>query len=417
MFKDTPMEYGMSRECTGWVTISMAGYGECTGRVHVAKTLGPDQTREPHPISGILFCMESEIAQLKQRIEAIRSSLDLNALASRKGELETKSMEPDFWKDQAQAKKIMKEVSIIEEIISALDTLSASVKNLQEYWDLLKQSNESPGEDFKKELSDITEKIDAFELRQFLSEKYDKDDALLSIHAGQGGTEANDWAEMLMRMYLRYAESQGWKTELVHMIKGDEAGITTATLEITGPYAYGYLKGEHGTHRLVRLSPFNAQKLRQTSFAGIEVLPVIEGGDEDDIDINPEELEFKAVRASGPGGQNVNKTSTAVTLTHIPTGITVHSSSQRSQYQNRESAMKLLKAKLWEMEEAKREAEEKELKGEHKAASWGNQIRNYVLHPYKLVKDLRTGIEHSNPESVLDGDLDLFIQAEIRNSV
>jgi peptide chain release factor 2 len=361
--------------------------------------------------------MEPEITQLKKRMSAIRESLDLEALSSRKGELETKSMEPDFWKDQVQAKKIMKEISIIEETLESLHDISVSVDNLSEYWELLKESCEVPGSDFKKEIADVKEKLDAFELRQFLSGKYDKDDALLSIHAGQGGTEANDWAEMLMRMYLRYAESQGWKTDVIHMIKGDEAGITTATIEITGPYAYGYLKGEHGTHRLVRLSPFNAQKLRQTSFAGIEVLPVIEGGDEDDIDINPDELEFKAVRASGPGGQHVNKTSTAVTLTHKPTGITVHSSSQRSQHQNRESAMKLLKAKLWEIEEQEREAEEKELKGEHKAASWGNQIRNYVLHPYKLVKDLRTGIEHSNPEAVLDGGLERFIQAEVREDV
>ena len=217
-----------------------------------------------------------------------------------------------------------------------------------------------------------------------------------------------------MRMYLRYAEKKGWSTEVIHMQKGDEAGISTVTIEISGSYAYGYLKFEKGAHRLVRLSPFNAQNLRQTSFAGVEVLPVLETSDETDVEIPDEEIEFKAVRSGGPGGQHVNKTSTAVVLTHTPTGITVQSSSQRSQHQNREAAMKLLRAKLWEKEMEKKTAEQQQLKGEHKIAAWGNQIRNYVLHPYKLVKDLRTKIEHADPEAVLDGDLDEFITTQIR---
>ncbi len=237
---------------------------------------------------------------------------------------------------------------------------------------------------------------------------------MLSIHAGQGGTEANDWAEMLLRMYLRYAEKQGWKTEVLHQVKGEEAGISTVTIEITGPYAFGYLKNEKGTHRLVRLSPYNAQNLRQTSFAGVEVVPVIESTDEKAIEIKPEDIEFKAVRASGPGGQNVNKTSTAVTIKHISTGIVVHASNQRSQLQNKENALRMLRAKLFELEQQKEQEEMSKIKGEHKVAAWGNQIRNYVLQPYKLVKDLRTGIESTDPESVLDGEIDKFIEAEIR---
>ncbi|HVX92783.1 MAG TPA: peptide chain release factor-like protein, partial [Candidatus Dojkabacteria bacterium] len=237
--------------------------------------------------------------------------------------------------------------------------------------------------------------------------------AILSIHAGQGGTEANDWAEMLMRMYVRFCERMGWKCQIVHMVQGTEAGISTVTLNISGPFAFGKLKRESGTHRLVRQSPFNAQSLRQTSFAGVEVMPVISEED-NEIVIRDEDIDFKAVRASGAGGQHVNKTSSAVQITHIPTGISVHSSEQRDQFQNKKAALAILKAKLWQIEEDKRAEEMARIKGVHKIAGWGNQIRNYVLHPYKLVKDLRTGVETSNPEAVLDGDLEAFIDAQVR---
>lgn len=360
--------------------------------------------------------MKNRSKKLESKLNKIVKALEVDKLESKLGELETKSMENDFWDNPRSAKDIMQRISDIQDILKNLEKLRTDIDNLDELTKMAEAEEDSKEmeKELEQEYRKIKDNLDRFELRQFLSDKYDRNSAILSIHAGQGGTEANDWAEMLLRMYFRYAENQGWKTSILNQIKGDEAGIQTVSVEIEGPLAFGYLKKEKGTHRLIRQSPFNAQNLRQTSFAGVEVLPVIDFESEKEFEIPEDEIEFSAARSGGPGGQHANKASTAVTLTHKPTGVTVQSSSRRSQHQNRETAMKLLKSKLWEIEQEKISEEKKEIKGEHKIAAWGNQIRNYILHPYKLVKDLRTEVESNDPEAVLDGDLDKFIQAEIR---
>lgn len=346
---------------------------------------------------------------LKGDIDRAIEELDIPSKNSKLGELETISMEPDFWGNNSRAKNVLKEIEIIREEIKSADILQTTVNSVIE---LFNETPESDRDQLQSELISLSEKYNEFKRLKFLSGRYDKSAAIISIHAGQGGTEANDWAAMLQRMYSRLAERNSWKVYIEHEVPGTETGISTATLIIEGDYAFGLLKHEAGTHRLVRLSPFNAQSLRQTSFAGVEVMPVMD--DEDiEIDIPESDIEFKAVRSGGPGGQNVNKTSSAVQIKHIPTGISVHCSTQRSQLQNRESAMKLLKAKLWRIEQDKRDDELRTIKGEHKIAGWGNQIRNYILHPYKLVKDLRTDYESTNPEAVLDGELNDFLKAQL----
>lgn len=354
---------------------------------------------------------KKEVIELNKEIEETVKVLNLDKKREELLLLEKESLQSDFWKDNEKAKKIMSEITHLKDEIATAQTLQNEITSLTELLDSVKKETEQ--NQLIEEYISLKERLDKFSLRKFLSGKYDTLKAILTISAGQGGTESNDWVEMLYRMYSMYFDKEGWEYTVVDLTKGSETGMTNVTIHINQPYSFGLLKKEHGAHRLVRVSPYNAQGLRQTTFAGVEVLPQFEDIDEE-IDINENDIDFKAVRASGPGGQNVNKTSSAVQLTHIPTGISVHSSTYKSQLQNRESAIQILRAKLWRIKEEKQLKKIRDIKGEYKVAGWGNQIRNYILHPYKLVKDLRTGIESNDPKSVLDGNIDKFLEAQVR---
>lgn len=325
-------------------------------------------------------------------------------------ELEKKTQSPGFWNYHQEAAKISQQISSLKDELLVAE-------HLKKEWQDLKELSELEQID-EKVIAAFAKKIEKEESKAFLSGKYDKHNALLEIFSGAGGVDAQDWVTMLLRMYLKYCDAKGWKAAILHQSFGEgggpdgRIGTKNVTLEITGRYAYGMLKKEAGVHRLVRQSPFSAQKLRHTSFALVEVMPEINEGGE--IQIKPEELRVDTFRASGPGGQYVNKTESAIRLTHIPTGIAVASQSERSQGQNRQNAMKILHSKLYRLQQQEHQKELKEIKGDSVSASWGNQIRSYVLHPYKMVKDLRTQYETSQAEAVLDGDLEEFVQAEIK---
>ena len=353
---------------------------------------------------------KNDLIKLSEEINQSINALNLEKKKEDLLSLEEKSVQSDFWKDNNKAQDTMNKIAYLRDEIETVESLQDEISSLVELFDDLEENNQNQ---LTEDYLSLKERLEKFSLRKFLSGKYDNLKAILSITAGQGGTESNDWAAMLFRMYTMYFDKEGWAYEVISLHKGNEAGITNATIHINQPYSFGLLKKEHGAHRLVRISPYNAQGLRQTTFAGIEVLPQFEDID-DEIEINEKDIEFKAVRSSGPGGQNVNKTSTAVQITHIPTGISAHSSDSKSQTLNRENAMQILRAKLWRIKEEKQLKRINDIKGEYKVAGWGNQIRNYILHPYKLVKDLRTGIESNNPKDILDGNIDKFLEAQVR---
>ncbi|OGO43292.1 MAG: peptide chain release factor 2 [Chloroflexi bacterium RBG_16_60_22] len=326
--------------------------------------------------------------------------------------LEERSSRPDFWQDQRGAQGAMRRLA---ELTRVVQRWRGPEKKLADIAELaaLSEEDESLQAEIEKELDGLASQLDELEFQLSFSGEYDSRNAILAIHAGAGGTESQDWAEMLMRMYLRWAERQGFKAEVLDTSPGDEAGVKSTVIAVSGEYAAGYLKSEHGVHRLVRLSPFDADHARHTSFALVEVLP--EAEEDADLVISPEDIKVDTFRSSGPGGQHMQKTSSAVRVTHLPTGLVVTSQSERSQHMNKDIALKILRARLLEMELEKREEEKARLKGKHIEAGWGNQIRSYVLHPYRLVKDHRTGYETSNTEAVLDGELEGFINAYLRS--
>lgn len=327
-------------------------------------------------------------------------------------ELQVQIEQPDFWNNPSSAQRTMKTASGLREEVESWRKLQAHLGDLAE---LARLDDESLSGDLEHEIVELEADLERRSFTTMLSGRYDDDDALLAIHAGAGGTDSQDWAAMLERMYLRWAEARGYRTEVLERTEGEEAGIKSVTIAIDGKYAYGYLRSEKGVHRLVRLSPFDAAHRRHTSFALIEVLPQV-AMDDAEIEINPADLKTDVFRSSGAGGQNVQKNATAVRLTHIPTGIVVTCQNERSQLQNRENAMRVLRARLLELKHAEREQEIAVLRGEYTKAEWGSQIRSYVLHPYQMVKDHRTEYETGNTQSVLDGNLDAFMESYLRTA-
>jgi peptide chain release factor 2 len=326
--------------------------------------------------------------------------------------LEKQSADPDFWQEPEKAQSIMRQLAEQKKVVERWRGMEKRAAELAE---LVSLGDESLQAEIEAEVGKLAKNLDQMELEAAFSSGYDARNAILSIHAGAGGTESQDWAQMLMRMYLRWAERRNYQAEVLDLSPGEEAGVKSVVMGIKGDYASGYLKSEHGVHRLVRLSPFDADHARHTSFALVEVMP--EAEEDVDVRIEPEDLKVETFRSSGPGGQHMQKTSSAVRLTHLPTGLVVSCQSERSQHQNKEIALKILRSRLLEVEMGKRAEERAKLKGKRIAAGWGNQIRSYVLHPYKMVKDHRTEYQTGDTDAVLDGDLDGFITAYLRSIV
>lgn len=356
--------------------------------------------------------LKNELELLCGQVQAGFKAVDLEVMKNRVKELNFYMQEPGFWDDQSQAQEISQEASNLQKTVETWEALLRDCEELTKLLPTIHPEKDPESlKDFEAMLQDLQKRWRAHEITTFLSGEYDKNSAIISIHAGTGGKDSQDFAEMLLRMYLRYAERSGFKAHIYAISSGEEVGIKSVTFIMQGPFAYGYLKGENGVHRLIRLSPFNVKHTRETSFVLVEVLPEIP---ETEVEIRKDDLRIDVFRAGGHGGQGVNTTDSAVRITHIPTGIVVTCQNERSQLQNKNYAMKILAAKLADVMDKEQVKELTELKGGRKDVSWGNQIRTYVLHPYKMVKDHRTDYEEHNVETVLDGEIDGFIDAELR---
>jgi peptide chain release factor 2 len=350
-----------------------------------------------------------QLEELKEKVETISALLDIEKMEKELKELEKTIQQPNFWKDQEKAKALSKQY---EHLRKEIDTWKILKKDIEELLDLVNeihtQKEEGMEKDIQMQTAKLQKRVKENETIVLLNEKHDKKSAIISMYAGSGGTEAQDWTAMLLRMIVRFSEKKEWDVTVLDESRGQEAGLKSVTLRVEGRYAYGHLKSEHGTHRLVRISPFDAEAMRHTSFANMEVIPEIEA---EELTINPKDLRIDTFMAGGNGGQSVNTTYSAVRIVHIPSGISVQCQNEKSQQQNRLAAMRVLTSRLQQKKEQEEEKERQALKGEHKKAEWGNQIRSYVLHPYKMVKDVRTKYESSDPMKVLDGNLQPFIDA------
>ncbi|MCR5651723.1 MAG: peptide chain release factor 2 [Lachnospiraceae bacterium] len=357
--------------------------------------------------------LKIEIRQYEEPLKELKGSLDLDAKADRIEELSRLMEEPDFWNDPEKSQKQSAQLGNLKDEVNSFSDLETKYKDMLEIIDIANEENdESMVDEIKNDFETFKEKFDRIRIRTLLSDEYDNNNAIMRLNAGAGGTESCDWCAMLYRMYTRWAERHGFSIEELDSLEGDEAGYKSVTFQVNGENAYGYMKSEKGVHRLVRISPFNAQGKRQTSFVSLDVMPEIE--EDIDIDIKPEDIRIDTYRSSGAGGQHINKTSSAIRITHFPTGIVVTCQNERSQFQNKDKAMQILKAKLYMLARENNAEKLSDIRGEIKDIAWGSQIRSYFLQPYQLVKDLRTGAEIAQADSVLDGNLDPFINAYLK---